>query len=220
MIRRLTSGMTIKRAVGGAIGLYVAGFLAVVGVGLTVGNQPATVPAVPDTASIGGQPAVRRLSDPSPAVGQPGTVAPAPTNPSPTAAAPSAVPSPAPSPVPSSNPSPLPSPTPPVPTPTPQPTPPPATPQCGSGGKCTAAQVAAHNSSSDCWAIYAARVYNLTSYVPKHPYAVNVFNSTTCGTDIEPFMNGSQPGVSGGRKHNHSGESYAILLSYYLADLQ
>ena len=35
--------------------------------------------------------------------------------------------------------------------------------------KYTAAQVAKHKSSSDCWSIVGSGVYNLTSYIPKHP---------------------------------------------------
>jgi hypothetical protein len=90
---------------------------------------------------------------------------------------------------------------------------------CGNGGSCTTAQVATHNSASNCWGIYAGKVYNLTSYVPKHDGGSAAFNSTSCGTDMTKYLNGSS-GSGGVKKHSHSQKAYNILNSYYIANLQ
>jgi hypothetical protein len=86
-------------------------------------------------------------------------------------------------------------------------------PVCGqSGGTCTAAQVAAHNSASNCWVIYSNSYYNVTSYVNKHPSGSAVFNSSTCGQNISGYMDGSQS--TAGQRHAHSGGAYSTLESY------
>lgn len=92
---------------------------------------------------------------------------------------------------------------------------------CGSaGGSCTAAQVAAHNTQSNCWAIYSGSYYVLSganlpsgksSYPSQHPGGAIVFDSVTCGQDITTYMNGSS-GHNG--KHSHSGGAYSVLNSY------
>jgi cytochrome b involved in lipid metabolism len=46
----------------------------------------------------------------------------------------------------------------------------------------TAAEVAAHNSASDCWSIVKGNVYNLTSYVQRHPGGSSVIKNI-CGKD-------------------------------------
>lgn len=97
-------------------------------------------------------------------------------------------------------------------------TPPPAV-GCGSpGGICSAAQVATHNSASNCWVIYNAGYYIVTSYVRVHPGGTAVFNSTSCGKDITSFMNGSAS--IGGAKHRHSNSAYTSLNSYYVGKVQ
>lgn len=102
----------------------------------------------------------------------------------------------------------------PPPTPAPQPVL-----KCGNGGPCTSAEVAAHSSASDCWGIYAGRVYNLTAYVPKHDGGSAAFNSQSCGGDITAYLNGSS-GSGGVKAHRHSQKAYSILNSYYIADLK
>jgi hypothetical protein len=89
---------------------------------------------------------------------------------------------------------------------------------CGSGGSCTAAQVAPHNNKTNCWVIYSKKVYDITAWVPQHPGGESVYNSTTCGHDITSFLTGQSS--SNGVKHKHSGSAYNNLDTYYLAPLQ
>lgn len=51
-----------------------------------------------------------------------------------------------------------------------------------SSSSFTAAQVAEHNSESDCWTIINGNVYDLTAYVPRHPGGVDEIVAA-CGTD-------------------------------------
>lgn len=90
--------------------------------------------------------------------------------------------------------------------------------QCGSGGSCTTAQVATHNSKTNCWVIYSNKVYNINAWVPEHPGGEAVFNSTTCGHDITPYLTG-QSSVNGD-KHKHSSDAYNDLETFYIAPLQ
>ena len=121
----------------------------------------------------------------------------------------SQTPTPAPTPsAPNTSPAPTPAPTP---TPTPTPTPI----ACGSaGGTCTAAQVATHNSRTNCWMIYNNKYYIVTSYVSQHPGGTSTFTSTSCGHDVTAYLNGSSS--LAGQRHTHSGSAYTILSSYYV----
>ncbi len=84
---------------------------------------------------------------------------------------------------------PKPTPTP-VPTPTPTPTPTPVTP---SG--YTMAEVAVHNSETSCWSVISGSVYDLTSYVPKHPGGErNILK--ICGKDGTAAFSGQHGGDS------------------------
>jgi hypothetical protein len=128
---------------------------------------------------------------------------------------PSQTPNPTPPPPPpAATPHPSPSPTP-APAPTPPPPPPPSSPSCGSaGGSCTAAQVAEHNSASDCWVIYNSKYYNVTSFVQIHPGGVTVFTSSTCGHDITSYLAGQSS--SAGLHHKHSATAFSTINSYYV----
>lgn len=96
--------------------------------------------------------------------------------------------------------------------------PPPAT-ACGSpGGICSAAQVATHNSSSNCWVIYNGGYYIVSAYANQHPGGTSVFNSATCGKDITAYMTGSAS--TAGSRHKHSGGAYNTLNSYYVGKVQ
>lgn len=70
----------------------------------------------------------------------------------------------------------------------------------------TKLDVAVHNKKEDCWTIIEGKVYNITSYVPRHPGGNNILSA--CGTDGTAFFNGEQAGLSGGR-NNHSGDGRA-----------
>ena len=114
-----------------------------------------------------------------------------------------------------STPTPTPTPTPkPTPTPTPTPTPVPTPIACGSaGGTCTAAQVATHNTQTNCWMIYNNKYYIVTSYVAQHPGGKTSFNSTSCGHNVTSYLGGA---TLGSQKHTHSASAYTILSSYYV----
>lgn len=86
-------------------------------------------------------------------------------------------------------------------------------PACGqAGGTCTAAQVATHNSQGNCWMTYGGKWYVVTSYVSTHKGGASVFNSTTCGQDVTPYMNGSAS--TAGKRHTHSSSAYNTLKSF------
>ena len=125
-----------------------------------------------------------------------------PATPAPTAPAPSSTPAPKPS-------------TTPTPTPAPAPAP---QPQCGSGGSCTAAQVATHNSRTNCWVIHSSKVYNVTSYVSKHPGGSSMFNANTCGKNITAYLLGTREPTSNTR-FNHSSGDIADINPYFIAAL-
>ncbi len=104
------------------------------------------------------------------------------------------------------------------PTTTPQPQQP-APKACGEGGSCTTAQVAAHNSTSDCWVMLGSKAYNVTSYVNTHPGGSKSFDSSTCGTDITAQMQGQAGSASQSKTKNHGQGAYNTLNSYYIADV-
>ena len=64
-----------------------------------------------------------------------------------------------------------------------QPTTVPTTPAAGAGGSTaySAADVAKHNSASDCWQIIRGQVYDVTSYVNQHPGGPAILKG--CGQD-------------------------------------
>jgi cytochrome b involved in lipid metabolism len=70
----------------------------------------------------------------------------------------------------------------------------------------TANEVAQHTTKTDCWTIINGKVYDITSYIPRHPGGGNILSA--CGTDGTAFFNGQQAGQNGGR-NNHSGDSRA-----------
>jgi hypothetical protein len=90
---------------------------------------------------------------------------------------------------------------------------------CGQpGGTCTTAQVASHNSSTDCWVIYGGYYHIVTSFVPQHLGGTAVFNSSTCGHDITSYLDGSN--TTAGQHHKHSTAAYSTLYSYRLGPVQ
>jgi cytochrome b involved in lipid metabolism len=108
----------------------------------------------------------------------------------------------------------------PTPTPTapPAPAPTPAAPACGSGGPCTAAQVAAHNTQANCWVIYNNKVYNVTGFVSRHQGGRDVFNGNTCGRDISSYISGAREPTSG-KQYKHSSSQMSDINPYYVANL-
>jgi|GEM_PF-5127888 len=209
--------MKMKKAISLALGCFIVSFILICGAGLVFGN---TIPNPPVIVGIDLPHKNIEVTDPvSQPTPPPAVVPPPASDPTP---APPAAPPPSSAPIfspPAPNPTPTPQPTPqpPAPTPTPPtPTPPPA-PGCGAGGACSAAQVAAHGSISDCWVIYSNKVYNVTTFIPQHDGGSGVF-AATCGHDVTSYLAGQSS--TAGKQHKHSPAAYTKLNSYYIANLQ
>jgi hypothetical protein len=104
----------------------------------------------------------------------------------------------------------------PKPTPAPAPTPTPVL-ACGSGGACTAVQVALHHTQADCWVYLSPtnKVYNITAFVANpntHPGGNVIIPH--CGTNIYDFFLGNAGG------HRHSSNAQNILQSFYIGPFQ
>lgn len=69
----------------------------------------------------------------------------------------------------------------------------------------TAAEVAQHNSASDCWLTINGKVYDLTSYAPTHPGGAAAITSS-CGEDVTASF-------------PHSANALNALAPYLLGDL-
>lgn len=71
------------------------------------------------------------------------------------------------------------------------------------------AAVATHNSPSDCWSIINGKVYNLTSWISKHPGGPEHIEAI-CGIDGSSAFNAQHGGQS---------KPESILQSFYLHDV-
>lgn len=135
-----------------------------------------------------------------------------------------------------------PPPTPTTPPPTPTPPPPTSVKKCGeAGGACTASEIAAHNTASDCWVIfnkngssktstlsngyYIITPYTTNSFGSKHPSGgskpgVKVFNSDTCGQDFSAYFYGGK--ATAGYQQDHTGfnSAISILKSFYVGPVK
>lgn len=60
-------------------------------------------------------------------------------------------------------------------------------------GTITLAEVAAHNSPSDCWSAIDGKVYNLTAWIERHPGGAVVIKAM-CGKDGSAGFNGQHQG--------------------------
>ncbi len=182
--------MSTKSLVGivlGIVFLIGAGYIVYMG-------RPVMKLNAPEQASV---------SNSAPIVATPTPTAPTTTAPSPTvtATAPkntpptSTKPTPTPvatTPTPSTPTTPSPTPTPaPEPTPSPSPTP----------GTYTLAEVQTHASPADCWAVIGSNVYDLTSWVSRHPGGATPIQNL-CGTDASARFE---------RKHGGSTAAKAAL---------
>jgi len=76
----------------------------------------------------------------------------------------------------------------------------------------TAAEVAQHNSPSDCWMIINGKVYDVTSYVPRHPGGAAEIQQG-CGTDATQLF------ATQGGEGSHSQNAEAILDTFLLGSL-
>jgi cytochrome b involved in lipid metabolism len=89
---------------------------------------------------------------------------------------------------------------------------PPSTP-VSSSVVLTSAEVAKHNTASNCWMIINNKVYNFTAFIPSHPGGSAMV--PYCGKDgtIGFQTKDKNPGS------NHSGSAYSLLATYLLGDL-
>jgi cytochrome b involved in lipid metabolism len=85
-------------------------------------------------------------------------------------------------------------------------------------GAPTKAQVALHNTKDDCWTIIDSTVYDITSYIPRHPGGNNILSA--CGVDATAFFNGDQSGQQGGTNdHSNDNQAKTQLQSLKVGDL-
>ncbi len=69
------------------------------------------------------------------------------------------------------------------------------------------ADVAKHNQASDCWLVASAKVYNVTSFITKHPGGDKILQG--CGQDMTEFFNTI-----------HLKQSKEKLPEFYIGDLK
>lgn len=77
-------------------------------------------------------------------------------------------------------------------------------------GPCTWEELSTHNTKDDCWVAVDGRVYDITSWIPKHPGGEDVL-TLTAGRDITNMFESYHP---------FSGEMPTIILKkYYVCDI-
>ncbi len=77
----------------------------------------------------------------------------------------------------------------------------------------TAATVATHKTSSNCWIIVSGKVYDVTSYISIHPGGTSTIINQ-CGKDATNAFN-----TKGGTGGSHSSSAKSTLTGFYLGDL-
>jgi hypothetical protein len=85
--------------------------------------------------------------------------------------------------------------------------------ESGANVALTAAEVAKHNSSSDCWLIIENKVYDVSEYLGTHPGGRDIIIQY-CGTEATHAFE-----TKGGFGANHSKIAWSHLDSLYLGDL-
>jgi len=73
----------------------------------------------------------------------------------------------------------------------------------------TLTDVATHSSSGSCWSAISGKVYNLTSWIGKHPGGAQAILAI-CGKDGTQAFNG---------KHGMDPRAKGVLPNFYLGDL-
>ena len=83
----------------------------------------------------------------------------------------------------------------------------------------TSTQVAEHDSEDDCWTIIDNNVYDITSYVPRHPGGDEILRA--CGTDGSTLFNSrtTAEGETVGSGTPHSGSAENQLSSLQIGIL-
>lgn len=78
----------------------------------------------------------------------------------------------------------------------------------------TVVDVAQHKTSSDCWTIIDTNVYDIRSYIPRHPGGDEILKA--CGTNGTDLFKGNDPN---GREGGHSGSATSQLAELKVGDL-
>lgn len=79
----------------------------------------------------------------------------------------------------------------------------------------TVTDVAQHKTPSDCWTIIDTGVYDITSYIPRHPGGDEILKA--CGTNGSDLFKGNDPN---GREGGHSGSAVSQLAELKIGDLK
>jgi cytochrome b involved in lipid metabolism len=77
----------------------------------------------------------------------------------------------------------------------------------------TLADISSHNSASSCWMAIEGKVYDVTSYIPRHPGGDAILQG--CGKDATAMFN-QRPGSG----TPHSNRARQMLVKYYIGDLK
>lgn len=72
----------------------------------------------------------------------------------------------------------------------------------------TMTEVSNHDSPDDCWLVISKRVYNVTSYIPKHPGGKRTITKR-CGTEATSIFTRA-----------HSNAAWDILANYKIGNFQ
>lgn len=72
----------------------------------------------------------------------------------------------------------------------------------------TLTEVSSHDAPDDCWLVISKRIYNVTSYIPKHPGGRRTI-TTRCGTETTSIF-----------IQVHSNAAWDILKDYKIGNLQ
>lgn len=81
-------------------------------------------------------------------------------------------------------------------------------------------EVATHNSEDDCWTIIDGMVYNITSYIPRHPGGDEILRA--CGTDGTTLFQTrtTEDGEKVGTGRPHSSSAEKMLEGFALGPLE
>lgn len=83
----------------------------------------------------------------------------------------------------------------------------------------TEAEVASHNTEDDCWTIIDGSVYDITSYIPRHPGGAEILRA--CGADGSTLFNTrtTEDGETVGSGTGHSTNARGQLAGFKVGDV-
>ena len=87
-------------------------------------------------------------------------------------------------------------------------------------GKISAAEVSNHAVEGDCWTIVDGSVYDITSYIPRHPGGAEILKA--CGTDGSSLFNSrtTADGQTIGSGTAHSSNASSQLAGFLIGELE